>query len=204
MHRGNGRTRRAGTGRLAAPLAIGAVLLAVAGTAATAAAWTDVVGFGADAGVSDGFDVQARTALTIRLETAEPEWGVWGDIGLPGDPDSDVAGNELITLPVEGVQPNSNYARPIQICNTGPVDAEIVDAEITTQGVLVDATSVLVEAIDLGTVIPADSCRPVEEGGAPSVTGVIQFTSKTAWVDDDPLANPTDQITIRIFCREAS
>lgn len=202
MRWGDGRRRRVGTRNVSASLAIGAVLLAVAGTAATAAAWNDAVGFGADAGVFDGFDVQARTPVSVNQESAEAEWGAWRDLGLPGDPDTDVAGQEVVTLQVDSVQPSSNYARAIQLCNTGPADAAIVGAEITTQGVLVDASSVLVEAIDVGTVIPADSCRPVEEGGATPVTGVIQFSSKAGWVDDDPLANPTDLISIRIFCRE--
>lgn len=195
------RTRIAGSRRLTASFAIGAVLLAVAGTAATAAAWTDAEEFGADAAVTDGFDVQARVPTSFNREDAVIEWGPWQDLGLPGDPDTDIVGNELIALPVVGVQPGLNYAEPISLCNAGAVDVEIVDAEIATNGVLVDAADVLAEAIDIGSIIPADSCR--DGVGAPQpLNGLIQFTTKAAWVDDDPLSNPEDQIRIRIFCRE--
>ncbi|UOE43817.1 hypothetical protein [Agromyces larvae] len=186
---------------LVAGLAVAATVVAVGGAVATTAAWNDQVSFGATAVASDaGFDIRARTLVPSDDGTGDLVLGDWVDIGLPGNPDTDTFGEELVTAPVEGVQPDSNYAVPIYLCNAGDVDATIVDAELVTADVLVEQDSVNVDTISIGTVIPRNSCNDDDD----QVVGHIQFTTTEMDATGNWSWDASEEIHIRIFCRASA
>ena len=161
---------------------LASLLLGGIGAAATAAAWVDETHYTATAAASS-FDIQARTSAD----------GEWLDVGLPGDPDTDLPGNEIVLDGIEDALPGTSYAVPIFLCNAGGVDGVIADAEITETGTLVDLASINVDTISIGTVLPANSCNDTDQ-----VSGFIQLTTRTDW--GDGRAGTIDTIRIRIIC----
>jgi hypothetical protein len=174
--------RAAATGR-GTRLALTGIVVVGIGAAVTAAAWSDQNRFAAGAR-SSGFDIQARTSAT----------GVWKDVGLPGNPDTDVPGNEIRIPPIAGALPGTSYAVPIYLCNAGDVDGVLSAAEISNTGTLVDLASVNVDTISIGTVLPANSCNDTDQ-----VTGFIQLTTRADWVSGSE--GTTDVIRLRIVCQ---
>ena len=159
-----------------------AIALIGIGAAVTAAAWVDDVSFGANAQAAS-FDIQARTSAL----------GDWQDVGLPGDPDSALPGNEIVLDGIEDAHPGTSYAVPVYLCNNGTIDGKIASAEISVDGTLVDLASVNVDTISIGTVLPANSCNDTDQ-----VSGFIQLTTRTDW--GDGRAGTIDTIRIRIIC----
>ena len=159
--------------------------------AAAVTALVTIALFGAGAGI--GSTVAAWVDDTYLAATAEPatfdiwarfsEANPWEDVGLPGDPDSFVIPIELARY--ENVQPDHGYAGDVWLCNAGDVDGRITAAtliETDPSGTpwvhLVVPGSIEVDGIDVGTVIPANSC-PADPGPAPrgplDVYGVGHF-----------------------------
>ncbi len=168
--------------RVAVRLALTCVVVAGIGVAMTAAAWTDQDRLTATAR-SSSYDIQARTSAT----------GPWQDVGLPGDPDTDVPGSEIVIPPIEGALPGTSYAVPIYLCNAGDADGVLAAAEITNSGTLVDLASVNVDTISIGTVLPAGSCNDTDQ-----ITGYIQLTTRSDWARGS--GGVTDVIRLRIVC----
>lgn len=164
----------------------------------TAAAWVDTDRFTASA-TGSTFDVQARFAAD------QP----WEDVGLPGDPDTFDPGFEVAIPPIFDVLPAHSYVGDVFLCNAGDVDGRITRAtldEVTTTrdgaplpgGLrLVTPGSIEVEGIDLGTVIPANSCEPASVDDPPNdLQGIIHFTT----VDDfTGQYGATSEIVIKIW-----
>lgn len=162
----------------AARLLLAGIALVGIGSAVTSAAWTDAVHHSASASAST-YDIQARFALDQE----------WQDIGLPGDPDTFDDGFEIAIPPILDVLPEHSYVGDVFLCNAGQVDGRITDAtleEITTTKTgpvspglrLVEPGSIEVENINIGTVIPANSCTPSSEPDPPNdVQGIIHFTT---------------------------
>ncbi|KQQ93716.1 hypothetical protein ASF62_05785 [Leifsonia sp. Leaf325] len=163
-------------------MVLASLVLGGIGAAATAAAWVDETHYTATAAASS-FDIQARTSVD----------GEWLDVGLPGDPDTDLAGNEIVLDGIEDALPGTSYAVPIFLCNAGGADGIIADAEIDVDGTLVDLASVNVDTISLGTVLPANSCNDTDQ-----VAGFIQLTTIADWGAER--SGILDVIRIRILC----
>ncbi len=189
-------TRHVPKRRLAILVALGALAL-VLPIGLTSAAWVDLTQFGAPAAGST-FDIQARFAFDAN----------WEDIGLPGTPDTFEDGFEVEIPPVVDVLPAHSYVGDVFLCNAGAVDGRISDAtleEITTtkDGVpgvdlqLVEPQSIEVENINIGTVIPANSCTASTEPNPPNdVEGIIHFTT----IDDFAgQYGSTTEIVIKIW-----
>ena len=173
----DGRAATHATRRRSITLAALGSLALVFPVVVTSAAWVDQVGFTADA-ASSTFDIQGRFAFTEQ----------WQDIGLPGDPDTFDDGFEIATPPITDVLPKHSYVGDVFLCNAGDVDGWIADAtleEITTSREgpstdlqLVEPLSIRVENIDIGTVIPANSCTDFTEQNPPNdIEGIIHFTT---------------------------
>ena len=163
--------------RLAGLVALGALAL-VFPVGLTSAAWVDPATFGATAAGST-FDIQARFAFDAN----------WEDIGLPGSPDTFDDGFEVEIPPVADVLPGHSYVGDVFLCNAGDVDGRITNAtldEVTTSRdggpsldlQLVTPGSIEVENINIGTIIPANSCTASTEPNPPNdVEGTIHFTT---------------------------
>jgi len=190
--------RTSATGRrLTGLVAVSALLLGLT-IGVTSAAWVDDVGFAASASGST-FDIQARFASDAE----------WEDVGLPGDPDTFEPGFEVTIPPVVDALPSHSYVGDVFLCNAGEVDGRITRAtleELTRDrdGApipggrrLVLPGSIEVEAIDVGTVIPAGSCEPSSVADPiDDVEGIIHFTT----VDDfTEVYGSTSEIIIRIW-----
>ena len=189
-------TRRAPTRRRAGLVALGALAL-VFPIGLTSAAWVDPAFFGATA-TGSTFDIQGRFAFDQE----------WQDIGLPGNPDTFDDGFEIAIPPISDVLPEHSYVGDVFLCNAGAVDGRISDAtleEITTTKdggpsldlQLVEPTSIRVENIDIGTIIPANSCTASTEPNPPNdVEGIIHFTT----IDDfTGQYGSTTRIVIKIW-----
>jgi hypothetical protein len=196
MTEGRTESRAAGR-RITGILAVSALTLGLT-IGLTSAAWVDQLGFAA---VAEGstFDIQGRFA-------ADQEWQ---DVGLPGTPDTFDPGFEIAIPPIVDALPAHSYVGDVFLCNAGDVDGRITQAtldELTTtrDGValpgglrLVLPGSIEVENIDVGTVIPANSCEPSSVADPPNdVEGIIHFTT----VDDfTGQYGSTSEIVIRIW-----
>lgn len=162
----------------------------------TSAAWVDDAGFSASAAGST-FDIQARTSAIVP----------WRDVGLPGDPDTFESPNEIKFLPVVDALPAHSYVGDVYLCNAGEIDGRITDATLEAvnrgrDGVLLPGGlglivpgSIAVDGINVGTVIPANSCENVVDP-LNDVAGIVHFTT----VDDfTGLYGSTSEILIRIW-----
>lgn len=183
--------------RLTGLAAAGALALGIS-IGVTSAAWVDTDGFVATT-TGGTFDIQARFA-------ADQEWE---DVGLPGDPDTFEPGFEVAIPPILDVLPGHSYVGDVFLCNAGELDGRITQAtleEVTTgrDGVpipgnlrLVAQGSIEVEGIDVGTLIPADSCEPSSVADPPNdVEGIIHFTTVE---DFTGRYGSTSEIVIRIW-----
>ncbi len=183
--------------RLTGLVAVSALTLGLA-VGVTSAAWVDDVNLAATA--SGGtFDIQARFASDAE----------WEDVGLPGDPDTFLPGFEVTIPPVADALPGHSYVGDVFLCNAGEMDGRITQAElieVTTDRDgeptpadqrLVTPGSIEVESIDVGTIIPANSCEPSSvPDPADDVEGLIHFTT----VDDfTGQYGSTSTILIRIW-----
>jgi hypothetical protein len=174
-----GRTESRATGRrITGILAVGALTLGLT-VGLTSAAWVDQVGFGAAAQGST-FDIQGRFAAD------QP----WQDVGLPGSPDTFEDGFEIAIPPIADVLPAHSYVGDVFLCNAGDVDGHISNATLVEETTsrdgtptgpnlrLVEPLSIEVENIDVGTIIPANSCAPSTEPDPPNdVEGIIHFST---------------------------
>jgi len=189
--------RSAGTGsRLTALLAAAALAVGLS-AGVTSAAWVDDVSFGASA-AGGTFDIQARFAQNSR----------WEDVGLPGDPDTFNEGFEIRIPPVRDALPAHSYVGDVFLCNAGAIDGRIIDAtleEITTDRDdqqlpdirLIEPGSIEVENINVGTVIPANSCEPSSVNDpANDVEGILHFTTTA---DFTGLYGSTSRLVIKIW-----
>lgn len=169
------RTRRRA---FVAALSTAAFAAAGIGVGSTVAAWVD-----------DSFFQATATASSFDIWGRFNDQSNWYDLGLPGDPDSFVV--PILVGEYLNVQPSHGYAGDVYLCNAGDVDGVITAAVLsetqpdrTPWNHLVVPSSIQVEGIDVGTVIPAGSCpsdpnqhsTPV----ANDVYGIIRFTT----VDD--------------------
>lgn len=182
-----------------ARLLLAALLLGGIGAAITTAAWNDVAHLSAAAGAST-FDIQGRFAADQA----------WQDVGLPGDPDTFEDGFEIAIPPVGDVLPAHSYVGDVFLCNSGGVDGRITAAtleEITTttreggpaapDERLVEPGSIEVENIDVGTIIPANSCTPAVEPDPPDdVEGIIHFSTNADFTGQ---YGHTSRIVIKIW-----
>lgn len=173
----DGRTR-ATKRRITGLVAASALALGLS-VGVTSAAWVDQASFGA--AVTGGtFDIQVRTASDQD----------WADVGLPGTPDTFNDGFEVAVAPISDVLPDHSYVGDIFLCNAGARNGRITDAtleEITTSRAgtrtspalqLVQPGSIEIENINVGTVIPANSCEPSSVADPPfDVQGIIHFTT---------------------------
>ncbi|MGI9822764.1 SipW-dependent-type signal peptide-containing protein [Agromyces sp. Marseille-Q5079] len=194
---GHGGPNHRRSGVRVARLLLVAIALGGVGAAVTTAAWSDTVQVASPIAAST-FDIQARFA-------ADSEWE---DVGLPGDPDTFEDGFEVAIPPISDVLPDHSYVGDVFLCNAGDVDGRIIRAtleEETTsrEGIptldlrLVEESSIEVENIDLGTVIPANSCEPADvPDPVNDVQGIIHFTT----IDDfTGQYGSTSQIVIKIW-----
>jgi hypothetical protein len=174
-----GRTELRATGRrITGLVAVGALAVGLS-IGLTSAAWVDQVGFGA-AATGGTFDIQGRFA-------ADQEWQ---DVGLPGNPDTYDDGFEIAIPPISDVLPAHSYVGDVFLCNAGSVDGHISNATLVEETTerdgapsgpnlrLVEPLSIEVENIDVGTIIPANSCAPSSDPDpANDVEGIIHFTT---------------------------
>ena len=195
----DGRRETRTTGGPITGIAVGAAIALGLSVGLTSAAWVDSTRFSATAAGST-YDIQGRFAAT------QP----WQDVGLPGNPDTFDDGFEIAIPPIHDVLPGHSYVGDVFLCNAGAVDGRITDAtlqEVTTTrdgapplpgGLrLVNPGSIEVEAIDIGTIIPANSCEPASVADpANDIEGIIHFTT----VDDfTGQYGSTSKITIKIW-----
>jgi hypothetical protein len=193
-----GRTELRATGRrITGLVAVSALTLGLT-IGLTSAAWVDQVGFATEA-VGSTFDIQGRFASDQA----------WQDVGLPGDPDTFNPGFEIAIPPIIDALPAHSYVGDVFLCNAGDVDGRITQAtldEVTTDRVgaplpgglrLVTPGSIEVENIDVGTVIPANSCEPSSVADPPNdVEGIIHFTTVADFTGQ---YGSTSEIVIRIW-----
>jgi hypothetical protein len=175
------------------------------GAGVTSAAWVDDVWLAATTRSSE-FDIQARFGVNVEGETPGGSTAPWEDVGLPGNPDTYLPGFEVQIPPISDVLPGHSYFGDVFLCNAGDVDGVITNATLTETSVvagggaapraLVVVGSIEVDGIDVGTVIPANSCEPASvEDPVNDVEGVIHFTT----VDDfTGVYGATTTIVIRI------
>jgi hypothetical protein len=191
------RAARPASARRRVGLVVLGALALVLPVGVTSAAWVDPAHFGAAAAGST-FDIWGRFAFDQQ----------WQDVGLPGDPDTFDDGFEIATPPITDVLPGHSYVGDVFLCNAGAVDGRITDAtleEITTSRDgpptpdlrLVEPLSIEVENIDIGTIIPANSCTASTEADPPNdVEGVIHFTTIDNFVGQ---YGSTTRIVIKIW-----
>jgi hypothetical protein len=191
--------RRVGGLLAAAALAVGLSI------GVTSAAWVQGANFSASAG-ANSFDIQARFGQNIEGQPPGGSTAAWEDVGLPGNPDTYPPGFEVVIPPISGVLPGHSYFGDVFLCNAGNVDGVITNAtlsetSVTTEGEpapfgLVLVGSIEVDGIDVGSVIPANSCAPSSVENPPNdVAGVIHFTTVS---DFTGLYGTTSSIIIRI------
>ncbi|MDY0909428.1 hypothetical protein [Microbacterium sp. CFBP9034] len=195
MARVRRRPTRTGS-RLTALVAAGALALGVS-VGVTSAGWVDDVSLSA-AAAGGTFDIQGRFAAGAE----------WQDIGLPGDPDTFDDGFEIVIPPVVDALPAHSYVGDVFLCNAGDMDGRISFAtleEVTTDRDgqplpdrrLIEPGSIEVDNIDIGTIIPANSCEPSSVADpANDVPGVIHFTTNADFTGQ---YGSTSRIVIKIW-----
>lgn len=146
------------------------------------------------------FDVQARFVNN----------GEWEDVGVPGNPDTVDDGAEIAIPPIKDVLPDHSYVGDVFLCNAGDVDAKITFADLHEETTkkdgspavpgdhLVDESSILVENIDRGTILPANSCADSSVLDPPKdVQGILHFTTDQSFLGH---YGDTSRIVIKITC----